>query len=358
MQKEGRDSVMAWEEVQQRVVNLREPREVTEIRRFLQTFQLGFDADVEYTTALYQNDEMVGTGSFAGPVLRNIAVLPEYQGGGHTAGMVSQLMAEQQRRGIFHYFLFTRPDKAHLFAGLGFREVARAEPYAVLLETGIGSVHEYCRGLGAAVAHLPAGRRAGLVVNCNPFTLGHRAVIARAAAENAAVVVFVVSEDRSLFPFADRIRLVREGVADLDNVVVLPGGDYIISQVTFPAYFTRGEDTILAQTRLDAVIFATHIAPAAGINVRYVGDEPYCAVTAAYNRALAEILPAHGVEFTIMDRVAVEDEVISASKVRDLIRREQWDEIRRFVPATTYRYLRSDAAKTVVEKIKGSASRH
>ena len=116
---------MAWEEVQQRVVNLREPREVAEIRRFLQTFQLGFDADVEYTTALYQNDEMVGTGSFAGSVLRNIAVLPEYQGGGHTAGMVSQLMAEQQRRGIFHYFLFTRPDKAHLFAGLGFREVAR-----------------------------------------------------------------------------------------------------------------------------------------------------------------------------------------------------------------------------------------
>lgn len=349
---------MAWEEVQQRVVNLRDPREVAEIRRFLQTFQLDFAGDVEYTTALYENGELVGTGSFAGPVLRNIAVRPEYQGGGHTAAMLSQLMAEQQRRGIFHYFLYTRPDKAHLFAGLGFREVARAEPYAVLLETGLGSIHDYCRGLGVAVEHLPAGRRAGLVVNCNPFTLGHRAVIARAAAENAAVVVFVVSEDRSLFPFADRIRLVRAGVADLDNVVVLPGGDYIISQATFPSYFTRGEDTILAQTRLDATIFATHIAPAAGINVRYVGDEPYCAVTAAYNRALAEILPTLGVEFAMMDRVAVANEIISASTVRDLIRREQWEEIRRFVPATTYQYLLSDAAKPVIKKIKESDSRH
>lgn len=349
---------MAWEEFGQRIVNLRDRGETEEIRSFLLPFGLDFDAAVDYTIALYQDEKIVGTGSFAGAVLRNIAVLPEYQGGGHTAAIVSRLMAEQQHRGIFHYFLFTRPDKAYLFTGLGFQEVARVEPHVVLLETGLGSIREYCRRLAAEVAKLPAGRRAGLVVNCNPFTLGHRAVIARAAAENASVVVFVVSEDRSLFPFGDRIRLVREGVADMDNVAVLPGGDYIISQATFPAYFTRGEETILAQTRLDATIFAAHIAPAAGINVRYVGDEPYCAVTASYNRALAEILPAYGVEFTMMDRVAVDAGIISASKVREMIRRDEWEALRSFVPETTYRYLVSEAAKPVIAKIRGSESRH
>lgn len=356
--RKGRGKVVMWGEFEQRIINLRDTREVEAVRAFLKPFQLDFDAAVDYTITMVHDEEIVGTGSFAGAVLRNIAVLPGYQGGGHTAAIVSRLMAEQRLRGIFHYFLFTRPDKEYLFAGLGFQEVARVLPHVALLETGLGSIREYCSRLGAEVAKLPSGRRAGLVVNCNPFTLGHRAVIARAAAENFAVVIFVVSEDRSLFPFADRIRLVREGIADMENVLVLPGGDYIISAATFPAYFTRGEETLLAQTRLDATIFAKHIAPAAGINVRYVGDEPYCAVTASYNRTLAEILPIYGVELKMMDRIAADTEIISASKVRDMIRQGEWEALKRFVPESTYQYLVSDSSTPVIEKIRSSESRH
>ena len=62
------------------------------------------------------------------------------------------------------------------------------------------------------------------VMNCDPFTLGHRYLIETAARECDRVFVFVLSEDRGHFPAADRLELVRQGTADLKNVTVLPTG--------------------------------------------------------------------------------------------------------------------------------------
>lgn len=301
---------------------------------------------------------MVATGSLAGEVLRNIAVEPSLQGEGVTALVVSHLMREAARRGRFHYFIYTKPSAAHLFGGLGFNEIGRVEPYAALLESGLGLIDDYCRELADKTRGLPPGPRAALVVNCNPFTLGHRAVIAKAAGENAAVVVMVVEEDKSLFPFEARLRLVREGLKEFGNILVLPGGKYVISAATFPGYFTRGEETVLAQTRLDATVFAGYIAPALGITRRYVGEEPYCAVTESYNQALLEILPPRGIEVVVVPRAAVGGEAISASRVRELIRQGDWEEIRGLVPKETYDYLRSDEALPVIGAIRQRQSRH
>ncbi|EAX47776.1 citrate lyase ligase [Thermosinus carboxydivorans Nor1] len=349
---------MLWADAELRVVNLANVREVAEVRDFLARFGLTFDETVEYTVGLYRHEQLVATGSLAGEVLRNFAVDEALQGEGLAATVVSHLMQEAARRGRYHYFVFTRPGKAHLFASLGFKEIARAEPYAALLEAGIGSIDSYCRELAQAAAALPAGPRAAVVVNCNPFTLGHKAVIAKAAQENAAVVVLVVSEDRSLFPFDVRLRLVREGLADYQNILVLPGGKYIVSAATFPGYFTRGEETVAAQTRLDATIFARYIAPALEVTVRYVGDEPYCPVTRAYNEAMAEILPQYGIAFKVMPRIAVGGTIVSASRVRELIRQDNWEEISKLVPETTYRYLVSPEAAPVIARIRSSHSRH
>lgn len=349
---------MAWDTFEERTVNLANPKEVAVIRDFLKKFDLSFDETVEYTMALYENGTILATGSFLGEVLRNIAVNETLQGKGLTATVLSHLMREASRRGVYHYFIYTRPDKAHLFSALGFSELARAEPYAVLLESGAGSVNEYCNTLKEQTKHLPQEKRAGIVVNCNPFTLGHKALIKQATDENEGVIVFVVSEDRSLFPFEDRISLVKEGLAELTNVVVVPGGKYIISAATFPSYFTRGEEVVLAQTRLDATLFASHIAPSLGIKARYVGEEPYCPVTSLYNQALLDVLPKKGITVRIASRTAVDGEIVSASKVRDLIRQENWEKIRTMVPKTTYDYLLSEKAVPIIERIKKSQSRH
>ncbi|SFL65402.1 [citrate (pro-3S)-lyase] ligase [Pelosinus propionicus] len=349
---------MLWGTMEERVINLNNVRQVSAVREFLSRFSLTFTEQVDYTIALYKDDSIVATGSFAGEVLRNIAIDESLQGEGLTSAVVSNLMQEAGRRGIYHYFIFTKPDKAHLFSALGFKEVGRADPYAVLLEAGIGSIDSYCKEMAALTAHLPSGKRAGLVVNCNPFTLGHQAVIAKASKENAAVVVLVVSEEGSVFPFDIRLSLVKQGLADYDNVVVLPGGKYIVSAATFPGYFTKGNETVMAQTRLDATIFAKHIAPAMGITCRYVGDEPYCLVTKAYNQAMFDILPEHQIDVLEMPRISVHGNAVSASRVRELIRQEGWEAIRALVPDTTYQFLCSPAAIPIIEKIQSSISRH
>lgn len=349
--------VMMYCEFSKEIVNLNNDRQFAEVQTFLASFDLTFDRDVEYTILLRAGDQLVATGSFQGEVLRNIAVDETMQGCGLTATVVSELMQEQARRGRFHYFIFTKPRSAHLFTAIGFTEIARAEPYVALLETGAGSVQSYCADILKEISHLPPDR-AAVVVNCNPFTKGHRALIEQAARENPAVIVFVVSEDRSLFPFAHRFRLVKEGVADLANVAVVPAGKYMVSVATFPTYFTRDEDKVTAQTALDITLFATQIAPRLGIKARYIGDEPYCSVTNCYNQSMLDIFPRHGIQPKLIQRVELDGQPISASKVRALIKTADWEGIRRLVPDVTYAYLQSEEAQAVLEKIRTSDSRH
>lgn len=346
------------EEFRVEYVNLQRERNVAEIRQFLEQFDLSFDTDVAFTVAVRNQEGMlVGTGSSQGEVLRNIAVDESIQGTGLTSTILSTLMQDMARKGILHYFLFTRPSKSFLFANLGFTEIARAEPYAALLESGLGSVVSYCDAITREAEHLPA-KRAALVINGNPFTKGHRALIERAAFECPGVIVFVVSEDRSLFPFVDRLHLIKEGVSDLPNVAVVAGGKYIISAATFPTYFTREQDQVNAQTRLDISLFAQQIALRLCITDRYVGEEPYCPVTAKYNMAMQEILPPTGVAVHIVPRYTVEGKIISASTVREIIRNDDMQGLENLVPPVTMAYLRSEKNKAILDTIRSSDSRH
>ena len=339
-------------------VNLSRERNVHEIKRFLERFDLNFDTDVDFTVAVRDGEgTLVGTGSSRGEVLRNIAVDENIQGAGLTSSILSALIQNLSRKNVLHYFIFTRPEKAFLFVNLGFAEIARAEPYASLLESGLGSVAAYCESIAGETARLPQ-KRAAVVMNANPFTKGHRALVEQAAAEYPGVVVFVVSEDKSLFPFADRMRLIKEGVSDLANVAVVPGGKYIISAATFPTYFTRERDRVKAQTRLDIALFASQIAPKLGIAARYIGEEPYCPVTAEYNEAMIEILVPAGVSVHVAPRIPVNHEMVSASKVREAIRIDDWKTVEMMVPPTTFVYLRSEEKKDILENIRSSNSRH
>lgn len=345
------------DEYQIETVNIGDTKRFREIEEFLGKFDLSFDCNVEYTIAIRLDERLVGTGSFDGEVLRNIAIDENIQGTGLTSLILSQLMQEQARRGRMHYFIFTKPAKAHLFVNLGFSEIARVEPHVSLLETGLGSIATYCSAVAKEAAHLPR-QRAAIIVNCNPFTKGHQALIRKAASENEGVIVFVVSEDKSLFPFEHRFRLVKAGVADLLNVVVVPAGKYIVSSATFPTYFTREENKLVAQTRLDVSLFAAQIAHKLGITTRYIGEEPYCPVTNAYNEAMFDIFPKYGIDVVLMKRIQADGEIISASKVRDMIRQGDWEGIKKAVPEITYNYLRSAEANDILEKIRNSYSRH
>jgi [citrate (pro-3S)-lyase] ligase len=186
---------------------------------------------------------------------------------------------------------------------------------------------------------LPVG---AIVMNCNPFTLGHRRLAEYAASKVARLYVFVVEEDKSFFPFADRFELVKQGTRDIDNVTVLPSGRFIISSLTFTDYFGKAElQDRVVDPSMDAELFARRIAPALGVTVRFAGEEPLDNVTRQYNDALARILPEYGVDFQVIPRAESDGEPISASRVRALFAERAFGEISKLVPGTTLKYLQS-----------------
>jgi [citrate (pro-3S)-lyase] ligase len=337
-------------------IDLRSDRKEV-VERFLASFGLALDGDVEYTIIARIDDRIVGTCSYAGKVIKCFAVAKEYQNIGISERLLTEITNVMFDRGIQDSFIFTRPENKVLFEGFGFKEIYTADNIA-LLESGSLDIKGYIARMFKN-SGLDDGAKAALVVNCNPFTLGHRYLIQKAAEENDQVIVFVVEEDLSLFPFSIRMELIREGLKDLENVTVLSGGEYIISSGTFPTYFLReDEEKDKAYQSLDAGIFGKYIAPVFNIRKRYLGTEPYSKTTDEYNQAMMAILPKYGVEIVLVDRLEVESKIVSASSVRQLIKEDRWPEIRAMVPETTYRYLVSDEATPVIENIKKSNSRH
>jgi [citrate (pro-3S)-lyase] ligase len=338
-------------------INLNNPRYVKEVQDFLRGFDLTYSAsEVEFTLALRDGDDIIATGSFNGSTIRNVAVDPTRQGEGLTAQIISELIQELARRGRFHYFLYTKPDKAWLFADLGLKEIVRGQ-HAALLEGGIGTLNQYLQNVKLLTAALPQPR-AALVMNCNPFTLGHRYLIEKASRENAGVIVFVVSEDSSSFPFSDRLALVKAGTHDLANVAVVETGPYQVSAATFPTYFTKGEQQQQAPTELDVRLFGEKIAPTLGITVRYVGDEPYCPVTSGYNDTMLQLLPPMGINVNVVHRKEMAGRAISASTVRECIRRGDWQTLETLLPKTTFNYLTDPTHADIIKKLQNNSGRH
>jgi [citrate (pro-3S)-lyase] ligase len=323
---------------------IRHPEHNPALRSLLTDNGLTLPEDTDDNLGLYEGAELVGCGFLKGNMIQGLAIHKNLQGEGFSATLVSGLIKLAAEHGIRYIRVITKPAMVRLLAGLGLRVVAEAPPYAAFLEFGGPDPGlEQLRRLrdlhGASCA--AEGSCACIVMNCNPFTKGHRMLIERAAAENPWVWVLAVEEDRSEFPFRDRIALMREGAEDLRNVRVIPGGEYVISSFTFPAYFTRDAERARAQGALDAALFTQVIAPILRVIRRYVGSEPLSAVTAEYNRALWERLPPCGIEVIEVPRFEVPEGLISASTVREGIRRGDWDLVRAMVPDCTWRYLRT-----------------
>ncbi|ATW26196.1 [citrate (pro-3S)-lyase] ligase [Candidatus Formimonas warabiya] len=318
---------------------------------FLKKQGLTVDQDLEYSMVLTDGGRIVAAGSFAGRVLKCIAVDEAYQGRGLSARVITHLVNEQYQRGRTHLFIYTKPENKLIFSELGFYPVAEVPMKVVLMENRRDGIKKY-------LEEVSAGRKKGglcgaIVVNCNPFTLGHQYLIEYAAARCDILDIFVLWEDRSSFPSEVRYRLVQEGVRHIPHAAVHKGKDYIISEATFPSYFIKEyQDYVETHAKLDITVFAEHIGPALGIVKRFVGEEPYCPVTSVYNRIMKEMLPAKGIDVEVVPRVSHKGKAISASRVRELIQMGEMDEVKELVPETTYHYLLSDEAKEVIKKIQ------
>jgi [citrate (pro-3S)-lyase] ligase len=323
-------------------------------RAFLEAQALAFEEDVDDLVGVFARRELVAVGGRRGGVLKGIAVAPAEQGGALWGEVVTALVTHAAAEGRDSLVVFTTPANAPTFERFNFELLASAGR-AALLECGGG----FARWLESHRASIRAGRNGAVVVNCNPFTLGHRHLIEQASREVDTLYVFVVREDRSAFPFHVRLPLVREGTRDLPNVVVLDTSRYAVSAITFPSYFLRrSDDAAVVQMELDLTLFARRIAPFFGVATRFVGTEPFCEATRAYNGVMRRLLPALGVEVSVVSRAAARDEPISASRVRALFRDGRTEELEALVPRTTAAFLRSPEAHHVLARLRAAQEAH
>lgn len=256
----------------QETLDLENPFDVKLVRGFLSDLGFEFDpSEVECTMIVYNlQGDIVGTGSHLGRILKYVAVSPKYRDTTAFALIVTY-MTEKLLKIYKHTFVFTRPENSVRFRGLGFNEIATAPPLFALLEFGFESIQTYQEYLSTLKRPAETSLVASIVVNCNPFTNGHKFLIEKAAAENELVYLFVVEEDLSAFPFSVRWELIRKGIAHLKNVVMVHGGMYIVSGAIFPAYFLKNEtasDVMKKQAELDVRIFARYVVPVLGIKKR------------------------------------------------------------------------------------------
>ena len=335
-------------------ISPRESRAWKQVEKLLEQEGIRRDANLDYTCGIFDEDyRLVATGSSFGNTLRCFAVDKSRQGEGLLNQIVTHLMEVQAERGRFHLFVYTKCQSAKFFRDIGFHEIARVEGTLSFLENRRNGFRSYCEELAKSRRE---GSCAAIVMNANPFTLGHRCLVERAAAENDWVHLFVLSEEAGPIPFAVRWKLVTEGVADLPNVICHPSGPYIISSATFPSYFLRDEEAVIrGHAQLDLQLFQS-IAGAVGASARYVGEEPSSLVTGIYNRVMAEELPAAGIRCEIIPRRELDGAAISASTVRQAIHDDRLADIRGLVPDATWNYFHSPEAAPVIEAIRGSGS--
>ena len=318
---------------------------LNQIRALLEQAGITLDANLDYTCGMYDEDyNIIATGSCFGPTLRCFAVSKQHQGEGLLNQIITHLMDVQFQRGNMHLFLYTKVDSAKFFGDLGFYEIARVDGTLVFMENRRDGFANYLKRLEKTRTE---GTCAALVMNANPFTLGHQYLAETASAACDTLHIFVLSEDTSLVPFAVRKQLVKAGVAHLPNVVLHDSGPYIISNATFPSYFLKDENAVIhGHARLDLAVF-TRIAKALNVTVRYVGEEPTSLVTGIYNGIMAQSLPEAGIACRILPRKDAGGKAISASTVRQAIQQEDWETVKTLVPQTTLDYFLSPASEPV-----------
>lgn len=314
-------------------------RALEEVRAFLAGMGLRYAPGIEHTVLIRDGeDSIAASGSLEGNVIKCVAVDAGRQGEGLTAAVLTALRQKALEEGRRRLFLYTKPENLSRFTGLGFWEVARTDR-ALLMEDRRGGFDAWAESVRDPRA---SGTVGAAVMNCNPMTLGHLYLVEQAAARCDFLYLFIVSEDRSAVPAADRRAIVEAAVGHMDHVAVAAAGQYLISSATFPDYFLKDKgQTGEVWADMDIAVFL-RLARRLGISRRFVGSEPFCPVTAAYNRVMAAALPPGGVELVELPRLEREGRAISATAVRELARQGRWEELGRLTPEASAAWFASE----------------
>jgi [citrate (pro-3S)-lyase] ligase len=326
-----------------RFVDCMSKSELDDVKNLLLQNNLSFDDNVTQTIGIYENDIMIATGSLDSNVIKMIAVDLTHQGENLTAMILSYLMSILNDRGIQKYFLFTTPKNKTFFLNYNFSMVYENDSI-VMLENSFNTIIERLTRLKQSIT-LNRGTTAAIVMNCNPVTQGHLYLIEKCASQNDNVLIFLVEENKSVFPYDVRYELLKKSIKHLNNVHILPSTPYIISTATFPTYFLKEtSERSYAYMNLDISIFQKYFIPIFSIDFRYVGSEPLDPATNQYNETMKKILKD---KLVVIERLRNKQDVVSASLIRKLAKEKKYEIIKLYTPLATYKFLKSKKGKAL-----------
>ena len=293
----------------------------SKVERFLGANGLRMEALDAYFAVQDADGNILAGAGIQGDIIKCVAVSSDMRSEGLLTPLISRIVSTHGNLKVF-----TKPEYRSLFESLGFKLLAQA-PLAVLMENGRG-LQKYSEYLGSIAPaaeenyfsvrcpknQFPSAsttplRTGVIVMNANPFTLGHKYLIDKALERVDRLIVIPVKEDVSMFPYSERLEMINSstsssGLSRRSQVMVVEGSDYSISAATFPTYFLKDlTDASETQMRLDLDLFCKHITPALGATVRFAGTEPADPLTRQYNKLMAEVLPQHGIDFVEVPRL-------------------------------------------------------
>lgn len=307
-------------------------------------------SDFDLLLAAYSpQGELLAAAGSRYQTIRGLVCQPQARGQGLIATIVSQLILEEAQQGHFHLFLYGKLMYLDLYRNLGFYPLAEAGERMVFMENSPTAFADYLQQLAEESTKVQGreGQSAGaIVLNGNPPTLGHLYLLDYAAEREDVLHLFLLSEDLSLFSSQERWQAMSDIVAKRLGVILHGTSHYLISAASFPSYFLKSlDEAAWLQAEIDAKIFI-RIAQSLHITSRYLGSEEKDALTAAYNQVLQEQLEAAGIRVVVVKRKRDEQgEIISASKVRQLITSGHLAKALKYLPKASQRLVRSRFSK-------------
>jgi [citrate (pro-3S)-lyase] ligase len=321
-----------------------DPQGLAEIRLLLAQCGLGLEEGIQVFMTCRAGGRLVACAGLEDNFVKCVAIAAEHRGGAVSLSLMHELTCLALDRGQAHLFLYTKPDNAPLFRGCGFHPLVKVPGWAALMENTPVGISGYAGRL-RRLRH--EGRKIGcIVLNANPFTLGHQHLLQTAAAACDWLHVFVVSENASAIQFQDRLRLVQAGARGIPRLTLHQGSRYMISKATFPSYFIKDQGIVeTCNTAIDLLLFRQHIAPALGITHRFVGTEPFCRLTRKYNEDMRTWLEDPGlaaapIKVVELPRLEVAGKPVSASEVRRLLKAGDFPRMAPLVPRATLDLMR------------------
>ena len=195
-----------------------------------------------------------------------------------------------------------------------------------------------------------------VVFNSNPLTIGGRYLAEIASRRSRRVILFVIqgktdsgshgNHEETLieFPFEERFAMTKATMSDLENVLVIPSGPYLIGRDDYPAGYLSGSlGAAHAHGFLDGMVFC-HICNALGIKNAYAGDEPRDEMSEIHLNTLRQICSQSGIVLKVAERKRIGDKYISSSLVRKALASGDMETVGNLVPAEVLPFLTGHSA--------------